>query len=370
MEDILLIQAIERYLDGTMLPAEKAYFEELRANNAEIDQMVVEHNMFLHQMSSFSNRINLQNSLQDVHAKLLSLGDINEGQPKTAKAKIVSLYHRYKQVSLVAASVGGVIALFVTALAAFINPVKTGTIDVSKDIRNEINSIKSTQAAQGKLINEVKSKVPNNQKYISGGTGFLIDAKGYLITSAHVLKGNGANVVDNNGNEYKAKIVRVDASKDLAILKIVDDEFNAPKSLPYIIKSNNANLAQEVYTLGYPRSEMVYNSGNISSKTGFNNDTATYQLQLNANPGNSGGPILNNNGEIIGVLLSKQDHAEGISFAVKSKYLLKFIESSRKEDTSLVKIKLPTSSQVSNKNRETQVNKIQSCVFLVKAYGE
>jgi S1-C subfamily serine protease len=140
--------------------------------------------------------------------------------------------------------------------------------------------------------------------------------------------------------------------------------------LPYIIKSNNANLAQEVYTLGYPRSEMVYNSGNISSKTGFNNDTATYQLQLNANPGNSGGPILNNNGEIIGVLLSKQDHAEGISFAVKSKYLLKFIESSRKEDTSLVKIKLPTSSQVSNKNRETQVNKIQSCVFLVKAYGE
>jgi serine protease Do len=369
MEDILLIQAIERYLDGTMLPAEKAYFEELRTNNSEIDQMVVEHSMFLHQMDNFSNRINLQHSLHDVHAKLLSLGDINEGQPKTTKAKIVSLYHRYKQVSLVAASVGGVIALFVTALAAYFNPAQTGTVGISKDIREELNNIKSAQAAQGKLISEVKSKLPDNQKYISGGTGFLIDAKGYLVTSAHVLKGNGANVVDHNGNEYKATIIKVDLNKDLAILKIVDEEFVAPKSLPYAIKSKNANLAQEVYTLGFPRNEMVYNSGNISAKTGFNNDTSTYQLQLNANPGNSGGPILNSDGEIVGVLLSKQDHAEGISFAVKSKYLLKFIESSKKEDTTLTKIKVPTYAQVSNNNRETQVSKIQSCVFLVKAYG-
>lgn len=367
MEDILLIQAIERYLDGTMLPAEKAYFEELRTNNAEIDQMVVEHSMFLHQIENFSNRVSLQNSLQDVHAKLLSLGDINEGQPTTTKAKIVSFYHRYKQVSLVAASVGGVIALTISALTTFFSPNTNGLVEMS----NKLNEIEAkTNKIENKVNEAAKSKLPDNQKYIYGGTGFLIDAKGYLITSAHVLKGNGANVVDNNGNEFKAKIIRVDANKDLAILKIVDEDFIAPKSLPYTIKSNNANLAQEIYTLGYPRTEMVYNGGNISAKTGFNNDTSTYQLQLNANPGNSGGPILNNNGEIIGVLLSKQDHAEGVSFAVKSKYLLKFIETSKKEDTSLVKLKLPTNNIVSNKNRETQVSKIQGCVFLVKAYGK
>lgn len=367
MEDILLIQAIERYLDGTMLPAEKAYFEELRTNNSEIDQMVVEHNMFLHQIDNFSNRVNLQHSLQDVHAKLLSLGEINEGQPKTTKAKIVSLYQRYKQVSLVAASVGGVIALFVTALSAYFSPNNSGIVELG----NKLEAIEAKTKKIEHKVNEAaaKSKLPDNQKYISGGTGFLIDAKGYLVTSAHVLKGNGANVVDYNGKEYKATIVKIDLAKDLAILKIVDDEFVAPKNLPYGIKSKNANLAQEVYTLGYPRNEMVYNSGNISAKTGFNNDTSTYQLQLNANPGNSGGPILNSDGEIVGVLLSKQDHAEGISFAVKSKYLLKFIETSKKEDTALTKIKVPTYAQVSNNNRETQVSKIQSCVFLVKAYG-
>lgn len=71
MEDILLIQAIERYLDGTMLPAEKAYFEELRKNTPEIDEMVVEHNMFLHQMDNYANRQNFSHNLHQVHAKLL-----------------------------------------------------------------------------------------------------------------------------------------------------------------------------------------------------------------------------------------------------------------------------------------------------------
>lgn len=367
MEDILLLQAIERYLDGTMLPAEKAFFEELRASKSEIDQMVVEHAMFLQQMDNFSGRANFSANLTDIHSKLLSIGDINEGQPKTTKAKIISLYQRYKQVSLVAASVGGVIALFITALSSYFNQDYNGLVEMS----NKLDQIEAkTKKIEFKVNEEAKSKLPNNQKYIYGGTGFLVDTKGYLITSAHVLKGSGVNVVDNSGNEYKANIVKVDNERDLAILKIVDEEFNTPKNLPYSIKYQNASLAEEIFTLGFPRNELVYNFGSISAKTGYNNDTASYQLQLNANPGNSGGPILNASGEVIGVLLSKQDHADGISFAIKSKNLIRFIEQAKKEDTSLVKLKLPTNSLVKDKNRQAQVNKIQNCIFWVKAYGK
>ena len=67
MEDILLLEAIERYLNGTMLPAEKAYFEQLRKNTPEIDQMVVEHKLFLQQMDNFSEYKNLKNSLHEAH---------------------------------------------------------------------------------------------------------------------------------------------------------------------------------------------------------------------------------------------------------------------------------------------------------------
>lgn len=371
MEDIVLIQAIERYLDGSMLPAEKAYFEELRANNSNIDQMVVEHSMFLHQMENFSIRQNFTHDIQQVHAKLLAIGEITEA-PATTQGKIISLFHRYKKVTAIAASVGGIMALVISVLVTYFgNTYNNGTVGVSRELfENEINNIKQNQAAQNKALNEVKSKLPENQRYVNVGTGFLIDAKGYLVTNAHVLKGSGANVVDNEGNEYKTKIVHIDAAKDLAILKIDDADFTAPKSLPYSIKPTASNLGQEIYTLGFPRNEIVYNQGYLSAKTGFNNDTTSYQIQLDANPGNSGGPILNKEGEVIGILSAKQTTASGISFAIKTKYLVKMIDALKKEDTTVQKIKLPSYSQITDNNRENQVKKVQNCVFLVKAYSK
>lgn len=371
MEDIVLIQAIERYLDGSMLPAERAYFEELRTNNSEIDQMVVEHSMFLHQMDNFSQRQSFTHNLHQVHAKLLSIGEITEA-PTTTQGKIISLFHKYKRVTGIAATVGGVIALVISGLVTYFGTTyNNGTVGVSREVfENEINKLKTGQAAQNNAINEVKSKLPENQRYVNVGTGFLIDTKGFLVTNAHVLKGNGANVVDNEGNEYKTKIVHVDAAKDLAILKIDDADFTAFKTLPYSLKPSTSSLGQEIYTLGFPRNEIVYNQGYLSAKTGFNNDTSSYQIQLDANPGNSGGPILNKEGEIIGILSAKQTTANGISFAIKTKYLVKMIDGLKKEDSLIQKIKLPSYSQIANKSRENQVKKVQDCVFLVKAYSK
>ena len=93
-EDILMLQTIERYLDGSMLPDEKAYFEQLRKNTPEIDQMVVEHSMFLSQMDEYVLQRNFKHSLHNAHAKLLAIGDINEGGKVSNKGKIIQLYNR------------------------------------------------------------------------------------------------------------------------------------------------------------------------------------------------------------------------------------------------------------------------------------
>ena len=142
---------------------------------------------------------------------------------------------------------------------------------------------------RGNLINEVKSKIPENAKLISGGSGFLIDAKGYIITNAHVLKGSGAVVVNNKGQEFSASISYVDQSKDLAILKINDEDYQPLASLPYSIKKANTEMGERVFTLGYPRNDIVYGEGYLSARTGYNSDSLTYQVQISANPGNSGG---------------------------------------------------------------------------------
>lgn len=366
MEDILLLQAIERYLDGSMLPAEKAYFEELRNSTHEIDQMVVEHSMFLHQMDNFSARQTMQSSLQNVHAKLLSMGDINEGGEQSAKTKVVNIWNKYKRVAAIAAAVGGGIALMISTLVAYFNPI-------SPDITRLGVQLKQTQNQVAALSNEIiKSKIPTKAEIKGGGSSFLIDGKGYLITNAHVLDGaTSATVYNEDGKEFSAIIAYKNDIKDLAILKIEDEDFEPIKNLPYGIRKTNADLGDEIYTIGFPnfpRTDVVYNVGYLSSVKGYNGDTLTCQIQMSANPGNSGGPVFNKKGEVIGVLSTKLSKADGVSFAIKSKNIYQLVEDFKKVDTASTTLKLSNSTTLNSDDRISQIKKISYFVYMVKAY--
>jgi len=369
-EDILMLQTIERYLDGSMLPDEQAYFEQIRKNTPEIDQMVVEHSMFLSQMDEYVLQRNFKHSLHNVHAKLLATGEINEGGIVTAKGKVVQLYNRYKKDLFVAASVGGAIAILVSCIALYLSPtVNGGQLEL---LGRKMAKMERNVMVQGIILDNVKDKLPENVKVISGGTGFLIDTKGYIATNAHVLKGSDAIVVNSDGDEFKASIIHVDKQSDFALLKIEDTDYQQLKSLPYAIGKASADLGEEIFTLGYPRDDnsITYTQGYLSALRGFKGDTASYQIQMNSNPGNSGGPVLNKNGEVIGILSSHLIQADGVTFAIKSKNIYQLVNNLKKTDTSVVKIKMPTNSSLRGKEREMQVKKIQDCVFSIKAYNK
>lgn len=119
MDDILLLDAIERYLSGEMSAEERSYFENLRKTTPEIDQMVVEHNMFLHQIADYAANIQIKQTLHEVHQHLLERGDLNEGGALSPKGKVIQFWNKYKRVTAIAASVGGVIALFISGLAMY-----------------------------------------------------------------------------------------------------------------------------------------------------------------------------------------------------------------------------------------------------------
>ena len=115
MDELLLIEAVERYLKGEMTPKEKTFFEEIRKNNPAVDQMVVEHTFLYHELDKQSNIKAFKHSLYEVENKLSEEGIISKKQ-LTGKAKIVFLWKRYKRNIAVAASIAGIVSIVTTGL--------------------------------------------------------------------------------------------------------------------------------------------------------------------------------------------------------------------------------------------------------------
>ena len=118
--------------------------------------------------------------------------------------------------------------------------------------------------------------------------------------------------------------------------------------------------------LGFPRDEIVYGEGYLSARTGFQGDTLSCQIAVPANPGNSGGPVFNHEGEVIGILTGKQTEADDVVFAIQSKYIYQAVENVKKNPIyQNVKI-VSKSSNLAGLTKQQQVRKIEDCVFMVK----
>ena len=366
MDDIKILDAVERYIRGEMNPDERLQFETLRKSNAEVDQLVVEHTLFLQQLNHFGERKSFRTSLNNLHTDLTEQGKIDSMKLK-GKAKVLYLWKRYKRVAAIAALIAGVTTLGVSAIVNVFSS-KTENSKVT-ELVNKVDELDEKTKILDNKIEKVDKK--NTKPFIKtpvryNGTGFLIDGKGYLVTNAHVVKNSKNIYVQNNrGDQYKVKIVKLDLAKDIDILKIDDADFKPLISLPYGIRRSSTDIAEPIYTLGFPRNEIVYGEGYLSARTGFNGDTLSCQIAVAANPGNSGGPVFNHNGEVIGILSTKEIQAEGAVFAIQSKYIFDAIDQLKK-DTIYQSLKLSVKSSVRGMDKQQQVKKIQDYVFMVK----
>jgi len=163
------------------------------------------------------------------------------------------------------------------------------------------------------------------------GSGFIVTSDGYIVTNYHVIAdaytGNyKVSVMLYNGDKYDAKIVGVEESSDVAVLKIDVTGLTAAT----LGNSDNLQVGENVYAIGNPLGELSFSmtSGMISARdrdittqdstTGQTTTNNMFQIDAAVNEGNSGGPVYNDSGEVIGIVTAKYSDTgiEGLGFAI------------------------------------------------------
>ena len=173
------------------------------------------------------------------------------------------------------------------------------------------------------------------QQVVSGGTGFLFSSRDYIITNYHVVKGTSSiEVKFPDGEVIKAKVLAKDSQNDIAVLKLSQSPSTQIPDLNFG-DSSKVRPGDKVFTIGYPASSILgknqkITDGIVSSITGIEDDPTMFQITVPIQPGNSGGPLFNESGEVIGIttaslslnaIRSLGAVPQNVNYAIKSSFV-------------------------------------------------
>lgn len=176
------------------------------------------------------------------------------------------------------------------------------------------------------------------ERGFSTGTGFVIADGGYILTNYHIVEGADKIIIHaRDKRTFPAMVIAKDPANDIAIIKINE-------SLPHIALANTGNMrkASEVMTIGYPLiaiqgQEQKATFGRINALFGAGDDVRFMQIDVPVQPGNSGGPLFNEKGEVVGIITATLDQVnalkesgalpQNVNYAIKSDYAFPLIKS-------------------------------------------
>ncbi|MGH2340441.1 trypsin-like peptidase domain-containing protein [Segnochrobactraceae bacterium EtOH-i3] len=190
----------------------------------------------------------------------------------------------------------------------------------------------SPAAAPGNAPEAQRKEEAQNKS--SSGTGFYV-GPGLVLTNAHVVEGCSAVAISLAGTQRPASVLARDAEVDLALIQ-------TPQSGPAPAQLRiGARLGEDVAAFGFPLSGVLASSGNftrgtITATAGLRDDTRQLQISAPVQPGNSGGPLLDASGNVVGVIVAKldalkvaaiiDDIPQNINFAIKASMAARFLE--------------------------------------------
>ena len=355
MNHVDFIAWADRYLNGELSEAERLEFETLCQEDSEKNAQFLAHQEFIGAMRHHANRKEFISNLD---------GLVNKGSTEPVIRK---MWRKLKINAVAAAAIAVISSLATLYLTGYFATLRKTTSDYSA-LKREINNVKKNVSAHQSAISNINKEAPAASPLQFGATGFMLTKDGYVVTNFHVVSGaDSIHLQNSKGQVFRAAVIHVDAEKDLAILHISDTSFNQASAIPYTFKRQGLDLGEGIFTIGYPRDEAVYGEGYLSSSTGYSGDTTAYQISVPVNPGNSGGPVLDKQGNIIGIISGKQKGIDGAAFAIKTKALIETLNRIPK-DSLKGNIVLSSKNSLSNLPRTEQIKKLQDFIYMVKVY--
>lgn len=225
---------------------------------------------------------------------------------------------------------------------------------------------------------ESDSKGADKDIAMSRGSGFVLDETGLIATNAHVIKDFENQVKVTLVNEFgsstfNTETLLMDKENDIAVIKINDSTFTGFNKPPYAF-STNISSGEDCFTIGYPLSNILgsnykVTSGIISSTSGPRDISSLIQTTTPIQPGNSGGPLFNEKGNVIGITVGTLNNrnidyeTQNINYAIKIKLLLDLLENE------LGISGLSSSKQLDQTKRSEIVKAVKSYVCLIEVAG-
>jgi hypothetical protein len=216
-----------------------------------------------------------------------------------------------------------------------------------KEEEKRIAEAKKKKEEDKKRIKPKTSPEDNIIVAASSGTGFYVSNTGHIVSNYHVIKECNSVKLTFKGKEVSANVLAVDKTNDLAILK---SDLSPTKV--YSVATEDASLLDNIIIAGYPLGKKVSTTiktskGSITSLAGFGNNYSEFQTDAALNKGNSGGPIMDQKGNVVGVAVAnygKQAGVESFNFGIKSSTLKTFASANG------LKFLPPNNKDLSNKD--------------------
>ncbi len=225
--------------------------------------------------------------------------------------------------------------------------VATHIVDWGKDAKGDFTYKFQCLKSHGFALKPIDpDKKDTDVVAASSGTGFFVSRKGHIVTNNHVIDGCNIIKVNFKGNEIEAKVLSVDKTNDLAIIKT---QIN-PESV-YSVSNKDVSLLEDIIIAGYPLGKKVSaaiktSKGSVTALAGYGDNYSNFQTDAALNQGNSGGPIINQNGNVVGVAVAnygKKAGVESFNFGIKSSTLRTFANANE------INFLAPLNEKMSNK---------------------